>query len=344
MRKIPYIEQILQGILLLTLISLLIFSVGIFYQIRISSQIVNYTGIIRGTSQRSVSLELARRSSEESIRYVDRLYTSLQGNQTSMALSNPSYRSNLYKQRESWDEVKFEIRRLRNKHTRDNVNELLDANEEYYKLCSKTVAIVQDYSENMLDTMRRLEISIVIVLAALAAVTAQRSYAAARGLRRISLVEQEAYADPLTGAGSRQFYDHFIKDFSDHESYCIIFIDIDNLKYVNDNLGHDAGDQYIRKTAAVIRSQFRSTDVMFRLGGDEFVLYIKGCTEEIARRQIERARNLLTGDISQGYAGSFSYGISYVGKNSGKTFRYAAAEADRKMYEFKKQHKMNRNE
>lgn len=129
MRKIPYIEQILQGILLLTLISLLIFSVGIFYQIRISSQIVNYTGIIRGSSQRSVSLGLARRSSEESIRYVDRLYTSLQGNQTSMALSNSSYRSNLYKQRESWDEVKFEIRRLRNKHTRDNVNELLDTDE-----------------------------------------------------------------------------------------------------------------------------------------------------------------------------------------------------------------------
>jgi len=82
---------------------------------------------------------------------------------------------------------------------------------------------------------------------------------------------------------------------------------------------------------------------MFRLGGDEFVLYIKGCTEDIARRQIERARNLLTGDISQGYAGSFSYGISYVEENSGKTFLFAAAEADHKMYEFKKQHKMNRS-
>jgi diguanylate cyclase (GGDEF)-like protein len=344
MKKHPYIAQILQGVLLLILISLLIFSVAIFRQIRISSQIIEYSGIIRGSSQQAINMMLTGQSPDSQIQYIDRLYNALQSGSSSLTLPDSSYRTDLMKQREAWDSLKHKMEKQSNKTSRKAAGGIADANGKYYTLCDRTIAAVQSYSQGMMNTMRRLECSIMVVLAFLATITAQRSLAAARQLRRISLIEQEAYADPLTGTGSRQFYERFIKDISSSDSYCIIFIDIDNLKYVNDNLGHDAGDQYIRKTAAVIRSQFRSTDVMFRLGGDEFVLYVKGCTEEIARRQIERARNIIKGDVSQGYAGSFSYGISYVGKNSGKTFRYAAAEADRKMYEFKKQHKMNRNE
>ncbi|MGN1381894.1 MAG: GGDEF domain-containing protein [Eubacterium sp.] len=344
MKKHPYIEQIMQGILLLILISLLVFSVSIFQQVKISSQIIEYTGIVRATSQKAITQELAGRSASGQIKYADRLYRSLQYGNSSLNLSEPTYRNNLMKQSESWNDLKSALETLQEKHSRKNINKVIDMNADYYKLCNDTVSIVQSYSNSMLDTLRRLEYAIVAVLSILAAITAHRSYAAARQLKRISLVEQNAYVDPLTGIGNRQYYNQFIQEMKDSENYCIIFIDIDHLKYVNDHLGHDAGDQYIKKTAAVIRSQFRSTDVMFRLGGDEFVLYVKGCTEEIARRQIERARSIMTSDISQAYDGSFSYGICYVGENSGKTFRYAAAEADQKMYQFKKEHKMNRSE
>ena len=53
----------------------------------------------------------------------------------------------------------------------------------------------------------------------------------------------------------------------------VIFADIDGLKHVNDELGHDAGDALIRDAAQVFRQSFRQADVVSRLGGDEFVAY-----------------------------------------------------------------------
>lgn len=55
----------------------------------------------------------------------------------------------------------------------------------------------------------------------------------------------------------------------------VIFADIDGLKRVNDELGHDAGDGLIRDAAFVLRGSFRQNDVVSRLGGDEFVAYIQ---------------------------------------------------------------------
>jgi diguanylate cyclase (GGDEF)-like protein len=53
----------------------------------------------------------------------------------------------------------------------------------------------------------------------------------------------------------------------------VIYADIDGLKLVNDQLGHETGDQLIRDAAAVLRESLRDTDVLARLGGDEFVAF-----------------------------------------------------------------------
>jgi diguanylate cyclase (GGDEF)-like protein len=53
----------------------------------------------------------------------------------------------------------------------------------------------------------------------------------------------------------------------------VIFADIDGLKQINDELGHDSGDSAIRDAGAVFRQSFRQADVVSRIGGDEFVAY-----------------------------------------------------------------------
>jgi diguanylate cyclase (GGDEF)-like protein len=84
--------------------------------------------------------------------------------------------------------------------------------------------------------------------------------------------------DVLTGLHNRRgFFLHAEQVFKiaqrKHARSAVIFADVDGLKHVNDELGHEAGDHLIRDAAAVFRKSFRSADVIARLGGDEFVAY-----------------------------------------------------------------------
>jgi diguanylate cyclase (GGDEF)-like protein/PAS domain S-box-containing protein len=63
----------------------------------------------------------------------------------------------------------------------------------------------------------------------------------------------------------------------------VLMIDLDNFKYVNDTLGHNAGDEVITAVAGILKDRLRETDLLARLGGDEFAVLIPQATEEEAR-------------------------------------------------------------
>lgn len=91
-------------------------------------------------------------------------------------------------------------------------------------------------------------------------------------MRRLSLT------DVLTGLHNRRgFFVHAEQIFKlaqrKHARSAVIFADVDGLKQVNDELGHETGDNLIRDAGAVFRESFRDADVVARLGGDEFVAY-----------------------------------------------------------------------
>jgi diguanylate cyclase (GGDEF)-like protein len=84
--------------------------------------------------------------------------------------------------------------------------------------------------------------------------------------------------DVLTGLRNRRgFFVHAEHTYKvgqrQHVPSAVIFADIDGLKHVNDEFGHDVGDRLIRDAARVFRSSFRGTDVVARLAGDEFVAF-----------------------------------------------------------------------
>jgi diguanylate cyclase len=96
-------------------------------------------------------------------------------------------------------------------------------------------------------------------------------------VRRVERAENEALVDELTGLYNRRGWEQLVQ----HEQargrryghkHAVFFMDIDGLKRVNDEQGHDAGDAMIVRTAEAIRSVTREHDVAARLGGDEFAL------------------------------------------------------------------------
>ena len=118
------------------------------------------------------------------------------------------------------------------------------------------------------------------------------------------------------------------------------FIDVNDLKKMNDQQGHAAGDNLIQGAATVITNVIRSTDLAGRLGGDEFLIAFIDCTEEganIIMNRIESEFHSL-GMLTMGKPWSLSYGCTALINNDDNAASMIK-RADSKMYEHKMRHK-----
>ncbi|BAE51634.1 two-component system response regulator [Paramagnetospirillum magneticum] len=109
-------------------------------------------------------------------------------------------------------------------------------------------------------------------------------YAIYRKYKELRLRHRALY-DPLTGLANRHlFFDRLdeVHRFSSRhgEKYAVMVVDLDRLKHVNDTLGHEAGDRYIRAAANGLVCSMRASDTVARAGGDEFVAILKNIRDK----------------------------------------------------------------
>ena len=148
--------------------------------------------------------------------------------------------------------------------------------------------------------------------------------------------ERFARIDPLTEALNRHAFHTLLSRDSAREdcSGCAAVIDLDDLKPINDTLGHAAGDRAIRAVAHALRSVVRADDLLFRWGGDEFLVLLFGMSEEKARRRLdsldERLARTSTGDARAPFPLSVSHGLARF--DSLAQLQHAIEEADGAMY------------
>lgn len=90
---------------------------------------------------------------------------------------------------------------------------------------------------------------------------------------------QLSYLDTLTSFYNRNRYMQDIAEIEDNDtSIGIVYVDVNGLKEINDHLGHDAGDNLLKKCSKIIRASYM-TSSCYRIGGDEFVIICKGISE-----------------------------------------------------------------
>jgi diguanylate cyclase (GGDEF)-like protein/PAS domain S-box-containing protein len=94
-----------------------------------------------------------------------------------------------------------------------------------------------------------------------------------------------------------------------HDNVCLLYLDIDSLKAINDTWGHKAGDQALADFGRIIREAFRESDIISRIGGDEFAVLILTSSPKRDRVLLERLKEKLTA-YNQKRANKFKISVS----------------------------------
>lgn len=168
--------------------------------------------------------------------------------------------------------LKREIQHLLNRRDKSNKNlsrEIefrLQRGDDKYIDVEATIKIIQDE-----DKKKDL------VLIAMSDITVRKEVE--------KTIHHLAYHDNLTNFPNRIAFMNQLRSYTmevkmTKEKFAVLFIDLDNFKYINEQLGHDAGDDVIVKSAEYIRGALRESDIVARMGGDEFIVMLKNIQDE----------------------------------------------------------------
>ena len=192
-------------------------------------------------------------------------------------------------------------------------------------------------NKKAVETSRLYIVLLLLVLASIAlwAYRVKRSQ-----LRFMKLARR----DGLTGIFNRQ---HFVNEAERQLQYCrnsardacVVLLDLDHFKAVNDTHGHAVGDRALKRAVAACQAHLRSTDLFGRLGGEEFGMLLPECAldQVLARVELMRATvaSVSLGQDALGVTISASFGISSTA-NSGYELRKLMSDADEALYQAKR--------
>lgn len=148
-------------------------------------------------------------------------------------------------------------------------------------------------------------------------------------------MEQIIYQDELTSLYNRRYFLIQLEEqLKKREPFCLCMIDIDGLKFANDNFGHESGDQYIKTVAKKILEEIRSTDIASRYGGDEMTILFPNCSKHVALKKLKNINTKITNDAID-YPMSISYGIVQVNEDNNLSGEILLSKADKNMYRHK---------
>jgi len=163
---------------------------------------------------------------------------------------------------------------------------------------------------------------------------------------KLKLEESLADTDPLTGLANRRFFmEQLEREYARvqryPESFTIAYFDLDNFKYVNDTLGHDAGDELLVAVSNTLSTSVRMVDFAARLGGDEFAVLFPKLEQDRALAVLKNLQSeLLEGMQEKEWPVTFSIGaITFI--HVTESSRDMVKKVDDLMYEVKKSGKNN---
>ena len=155
-----------------------------------------------------------------------------------------------------WNKIKKEIEAVRSNGYENT--DIVNMSETYFKMADDTVSAAENYSEKIATKIRTIELLSALDMLCLVILIIVQTIMAMKMARQNKLLEQRAYTDARTGLPNRSACKEILNnnEIISSPTACIVF-DLNNLKFINDTMGHSAGDRLIVKFADFCAAYFR---------------------------------------------------------------------------------------
>lgn len=162
---------------------------------------------------------------------------------------------------------------------------------------------------------------------------------------RKEVLEKYAYTDVLTDLFNRRYCEEIFDELDkSRENYWILYCDLNNLKKVNDEFGHDVGDLIIRRFSEILKRIFGSCGIVGRMGGDEFIVIVKSAQNSRLKEKIQAMNQAIEMDNCNSEVKlSVAYGYFCSEEDKTLSVKEGYHIADQRMYQMKLKQKIKEN-
>ena len=283
-------------------IALLILMVSLFESTG-DARIINYSGIVRGATQKLVKEELSGQADDFLIEKLDAIIDNLKTGKGDYNLHKCNYRryqDQLHELENKWRDIKGQIilvrqERLQNENGMQETKRLYDFSQEHFVIADELVKIAEDYSRFKLW-------GAIIFLAVYLAVTIASFLIFYR--RNRADLEHSLVTDVLTGLSNRYGFELKVAEIlKSHTScdYVMIQIDIDDFKWINGTYGYELGDSLLCAISAALNRFYFEGEAAARISSDDFMILAKNrdnLIDDLRNKLSEAVKESLKLDLS----------------------------------------------
>lgn len=340
------ITRVLMMALTVVLIVLFFNIMSLVADIQGTARVVNYAGLVRGTTQRIVKLEDAQQQQDKLLEAVDSYIDGLRYGSSSLdlvRLDDDAFQQKMTKLAEYFDGLREEIYLVRSEGYEST--DIIAKSEEFFGICDKATELAEDYSQQKATALNHLEN---VVVADIVGLLVLFAIELARALRTAALnrqLQKKVYLDEATGLPNKNKCEEILAEpdvISADSPVALCVFDLNNLRTINNNLGHEKGDEYIRSFALQLQKVASERCFVGRDGGDEFIAVLREADRASAEACLAEIHAHADTYSAEHPAMPISYAAGYALSSDfdSCTMRDLFRQADKNMYIDKDKAKM----
>lgn len=337
------------GAAVLVTMILFIMMLTTIHKIQGTGRVINYTGMVRGASQRLIKKEFTGVQGDTDIARLDEIMKGLKEGRSTydiVPMENAYYREKLEILEVGWQNLKETIYDYRN-HP-ESLQLLYEKSELFFIHADQVVDAAESYSENLASRLFTLEIFLILMLVMILSVLGLQIFGEIRLNKNLNAV---AYVDCNTGLPNRRSCEQELSKgdiLGVDEAVCCFMFDLNNLKEVNDTLGHTYGDLLITSFATILRRAAPKGMFVGRIAGDEFIGIMRKTTDEKVQDFIdtltEEQKALENNPTNHAITVSYAVGYAFSKEYPNRSMKALLDIADCEMYKNKQRCKELRKE
>lgn len=345
-KKLTYFLRASMMVLTTILIVLFLVIMSMVGKIQGTARVVNYAGLVRGGTQRMVKLEISGAPQDKMYETISSYIEGLRNGSEKLnfvRLDDEDFQTKMDELEKYFDELRSEILLVRKKGYENT--EIIEKSEKFFQICDEAVGFAEVYSQKKATGLEHLEKIVLVDILGLVLIIATELIKAVRFAAQNKILQKKVYLDEATGLPNKNKCEEILNETEPipvNELVAMCVFDLNNLRTINNNLGHDKGDEYIRSFAIQLREAVPEEFFAGRDGGDEFIAVLKGLDHEGVRKCLQNIRNQSAEYSRQHPEMPISYAAGYALSSDfeGSTMRELFRLADKNMYIDKNRAKM----